>query len=142
MLRISRIAAALSLCLGLLTTNGFAADPDAEKLNGVWRSTSVIENGRPLNEKWIVEVKDGKDKTWINEKYYGSDEYTIDSTKNPKQMDVTYTVNGVKYTCLAIYELDGDKWTYCYADAGFPRPKTFAAPGNGYLVTFKGDPKK
>ena len=33
-----------------------------------------------------------------------------------------------------IYELKGDTLTLCFAEAGDPRPKEFASPGNSKIV--------
>jgi uncharacterized protein (TIGR03067 family) len=67
--------------------------------------------------KWMIKVGD---------KTVASGEFKIDETKMPKEIDIM-DESGMKNdkTKLGIYELDDDKYKYCIAQAGKPRPTEF-----------------
>jgi uncharacterized protein (TIGR03067 family) len=55
--------------------------------------------------------------------------FIVDSSKKPKTIDIMDESGKANaQTKLGIYELDGDKYKYCLAAAGKPRPKEFASP--------------
>ena len=68
----------------------------------------------------------------------------LDSTKNPKWIDMTLKVQGMSMTALGIYELKDDSWKFCLAmsdkgDKPATRPTDFTAErGSGrYLAVMK-----
>jgi uncharacterized protein (TIGR03067 family) len=61
---------------------------------------------------------------------------TLDPTKRPKAIDETITAGpnkGKRFS--AIYEIDGEQHTICFAAAGKERPTEFSStPGSGHLL--------
>jgi uncharacterized protein (TIGR03067 family) len=56
----------------------------------------------------------------------------LDATKTPKHMDAISTE---KEIMPGIYELNGDNYKVCFAQAGKPRPSEFTFnPGSGYII--------
>jgi hypothetical protein len=136
-----------ALCFAILTTGAMMAadgpsqdDPskgDLDKLRGTWLTVSLVNNGKTLvgektpqkegpttklvydGNKWMIKVGD---------KTVASGIFKIDSTKQPKEIDIM-DESGVKNdtTKLGIYELNGDTYKYCLAPAGKPRPMYFTS---------------
>jgi uncharacterized protein (TIGR03067 family) len=132
-------------CLLILTTGAIMAadgpskdEPskgDLDKLRGAWLTVSLMNDGKTIvdektppkegpttkvaydGNKWMIKVGD---------KTVASGEFKIDETKMPKEIDIM-DESGMKNdkTKLGIYELDGDKYKYCLAQAGKPRPTEF-----------------
>jgi uncharacterized protein (TIGR03067 family) len=134
-----------AVCFLILTTGALMAtdgpskdDPsksDLDKLAGTWLTVSLVNDGKTLvDEKTPPKegpsaklVYDGK--KWmikVGDKTIASGEFKIDETKMPKEIDIM-DESGMKNdkTKLGIYELDGDKYKYCLAQAGKPRPTEF-----------------
>lgn len=137
-----------------MTLNGFlilttglllAAPGDLDKLQGTWRTVSLVNDGRVLvgenvppqpgpatklvyeGNRWLIRVGD---------KTVASGIFKVDAIKVPKEIDIL-DESGMKNdkTKLGIYELDGDTYKYCLAPAGKPRPLEFASPmGSGYSL--------
>jgi uncharacterized protein (TIGR03067 family) len=128
----------LILTAGLL----LGARSDLDKLQGTWRTVSLVNDGKVLvgenvppppgpatalvyeGNRWLIKVGD---------KTVASGIFTVDAAKAPKEIDIL-DESGVKNgkTKLGIYELDGDRYKYCLAPAGKPRPAEFASPeGSG-----------
>ena len=121
---------------------GSAAD-EMKKLQGVWEVASGEVNGEPMpaedtagiiltiaNNKYTVVKADFND--------HGS--FSIDATKNPKQMDVRpETGSGAGRTMLAIYEAGADSLRVCYATEGSERPKAFTteADSGRVMIAYK-----
>jgi len=153
-----KISCALILTAGLfLAADEPAKDAapggDLAKLQGTWLTVSLVNDGKTLvgenvppkpgpitkvayeGNKWMVKVED---------KTVASGIIKIDSTRMPKELDVldeSGTKNGK--TKLAIYELDGDTFRYCIAQAGKPRPTEFegnAGSGHSLIVSKREKP--
>ena len=110
---------------------------DLDKLGGTWLTVSLVNDGKTLVDektppkegpstklvydanKWILKVGD---------KTVASGKFKIDETKMPKEIDIM-DESGIKNdrTKLGIYLLDGDKYKYCLAQAGKPRPTEFTS---------------
>lgn len=109
-------ALALSLAVGIVQAGD--ADKDRKALEGTWKGA--------IDKEVLVVVFSGKSFTFTmqkgNENFVVKGTYKIDPAKNPKQMDLTVTdspdakFNGK--TALAIYELKGDKLTWCANEPG------------------------
>jgi len=57
--------------------------------------------------------------------------FTLDPTKNPKEMDSTSDQQAVS---LGIYELEADSYKVCFSPAGKARPVNFSSdPGSGQI---------
>jgi len=117
---------------------------DFDKLRGTWLTESLVNNGKTLvdektpakepitklvyeGNKWIIKVGD---------KTVASGKFAIDASKKPTHIDIM-DESGTKNdkTKLGIYEIDGDRYKYCLAPAGKPRPKDFTSEeGSGYSL--------
>ena len=132
----------MTLTLGLLVPAIVRAD-DAKDMQGVWVPTKGEIDGVPLPEKLLQSTKltigNGKYAVEVGaEKDAGT--LKLDSTKNPRQLDITSTegVNKGK-TFYAIYELSDDTLTVCYGLESKPRPTEFKTrkDGNMALMVYK-----
>lgn len=131
----------LILAAGLL----LAAPSDLDRLQGAWRTVSLINDGKVLvgenvppspgpatklvyeGNRWLIRV---------GEKTVASGIFKVDAARRPKEIDIL-DESGMKNdkAKLGIYELDGDTYKYCLAPAGKPRPAEFASPeGSGYSL--------
>ena len=110
---------------------------DLDKLSGTWLTVSLVNDGKTLvaekdppkagpatklvydDDKWMIKV---------GEETVASGKFKIDATKKPKEIDI-FDESGNKNdkTKLGIYELDGDTYKYCLAEAGKPRPTEFTS---------------
>ena len=63
--------------------------------------------------------------------------FKVDPTREPKALDLTDTFGAdAGKTFLAIYALEGDRLTFCAADAGQERPAEFRTrPGQDLRVS-------
>jgi uncharacterized protein (TIGR03067 family) len=144
-----------TLCVLILVAGGvMAADNparedtskgDLDKLHGTWLTVSLVNDGKTLVDvknppkegpmtklvydgtKWMVKVGDKTIATGV---------FKIDSTKKLKEIDIM-DESGTKNdkTKLGIYEIDGDKYKFCLAGAGKPRPTEFTAKeGSGHSL--------
>ncbi len=144
MRRTGCVCTALALMLGAARAQKVDVKSDLDKLQGSWAMVLFFANGEELPAD---QVKTGE--VLIDDNEYrpklGATVETatvrLDSSKSPKQIDITYTTGFLKgNTTRGIYKLDGDTWTICRgisADKG--RPTEFAAPtGSGLqLVVWK-----
>jgi uncharacterized protein (TIGR03067 family) len=110
---------------------------DLEKLCGTWLNVSLVNDGKTLVDEKALSPKgpttnlvyDGN--KWmikVGDKTVARGVFKIDATKMPKEIDIM-DESGMKNdkTKLGIYELDGDKYKYCLAQAGKPRPTEFTS---------------
>lgn len=109
----------------------------ADKLSGKWQPTSM-----QLGETKVPAEQLGKTTLVIDgDKYSVTAGGTVDkgtlkldTAAKPKAMDITGTDGPNKgKTLLAIYELDGDKLTVCYALEG-KRPTEFKSTSDKVLL--------
>ena len=110
---------------------------DTEKLTGVWDIVALETEGAKLSESLFIGSKiilNGASFTTVSMGATYSGSFTVDESKNPKTMDMTFTDgthSGAK--SLAIYELNGDEWKLCLCLAGGDRPLEFStSPGDGH----------
>jgi uncharacterized protein (TIGR03067 family) len=117
----------------LIVANTLAADaPNDEKgLQGTWSLIAGEADGEALTAKQLKEGKleiKGNDYTVsLADKETVKGTQKLDSTKEPKTIDITDT-NGPNKgkTSLGIYELKGDEFRVVFAPPGKPRPNKFA----------------
>jgi uncharacterized protein (TIGR03067 family) len=110
---------------------------DLDMMQGTWNLVSAMEDGKALPDD---EVKQTTIVVRGNSfRFPGLAEdatskegtFTLDATKNPKEIDSTSTDNEVS---LGIYELEPDSYKICFAPAGKPRPTRFSSePGSGQI---------
>ncbi|MBV9124365.1 MAG: TIGR03067 domain-containing protein [Planctomycetes bacterium] len=136
----------------LMATTAFAteetrdqAKSDKELIQGTWEVVSSREGGReiPADKRAGLRIlitadlltfqpKDAKglkDTLGIH--------FTLDSTKNPKEMDTTHELDpGQPITQLGIYSLEGDTLKLCLGGAGQPRPTRLESQAGDSSVSF------
>jgi uncharacterized protein (TIGR03067 family) len=118
---------------------------DLDKLSGTWLTVSLVSNGKTLldekaqpkagpatklvyaGNKWMIMAGD---------KTVARGIFKIDATKTPKEIDVMDESGAMnEQTKLGIYELEGDRYKFCLAPAGKPRPTEFASkPGSRHSL--------
>jgi len=124
---------------------GVNADADPRKqLAGSWTCASATIDGTPLAAETAkvltLTLTADRFKTQRGEQVLFDSTYTVDATKDPKQIDMIGTEGDLKgKPALGIYKLDGDKLTLCYTMPGKERPAKFeSAPKSGvYLIEWQ-----
>jgi uncharacterized protein (TIGR03067 family) len=110
---------------------------EMEKLQGTWKQIGYERDGvtEPRDEVGWEPRSTFVGDTFVVTLADGSipirGTYKIDPTRNPKTVDWTDTIGeDAGKTLLAIYQLDGDSFTFCAAYPGFERPTEFTTrPG-------------
>ena len=131
------------LILALAVGAPGAKDPpkkDDPTLVGLWAAESAIKNGRPdMNptDATLEFTADGK----VTLKEKGRDisgTYTTDPKKDPPQVDLTLSANGMTVTLPGIFRIEKDTLTLCLTPVG-DRPKKFESTegSNHMLLTLK-----
>jgi uncharacterized protein (TIGR03067 family) len=120
-------------------TRDDAAAKEYARFAGTWKWVSIEVDGKkgPLeamqNLRLILKGTDFSLREGANT-VRGT--YKLDVTKNPKQIDATFTDGPDKgQTLLGIYELTNDTYRVCMAMPGKPRPTDFVSrPGSGDVL--------
>jgi uncharacterized protein (TIGR03067 family) len=101
---------------------------DLQALQGTWQAQSITENGQdvPAEEAGKLRlVFAGSTVTILTGEDKGPEStFTLDATNKPATMDIKDKKSG---TTLAIYRLEADVLTICFANPGETRPKEFAS---------------
>jgi uncharacterized protein (TIGR03067 family) len=109
------------------------------KLKGSWTSTEVLKKGEGTT--MTVGLKFDGDRLTIT--VNGSDviegTYSIDPSKSPAAIDVTFEKDGNSVTVAAAYEFKGDSLRICHVIDGGPRPTAIESNEKTALVTLKRD---
>jgi uncharacterized protein (TIGR03067 family) len=123
-----------------------AVKEEMKKLEGTWKTESSIRDGKKLEDEkakaYILKLK--ADGTWsmTNGKDTWTGTFTVDPTKKPKTGHFIGKTGPFKdKSTLDIYELDGDKLTFCYVVVPTAEEATKTAPtkfvsetGSGYSL--------
>jgi uncharacterized protein (TIGR03067 family) len=112
---------------------------------GTWRLISREVDGTKSTKEEIKDVigtNDGLGKFSVRrgDKVIAEATVTLDPTKSPKTIDVTFTAGENKgKTLLGIYEIEGDTFRECVARPGDRRPAAFSAKAGSRctLIVFK-----
>ena len=117
---------------------------DTDKLTGVWKCVSGVNDGKMLPEDIVKQLK----LTLTKDKYKAEKGaallfegvYKIDAHQQPKHIDITAPEGDqAGKTSKGIYTLEGDTLKMCYSNSDGDRPKKFESkPGSGVtLVMWK-----
>ena len=103
---------------------------DLAKMQGDWRTVSVIDNGTRVADdeaQTLFRTVAGNSYSLFRfSKPLTKGTFTIDATKRPKTIDVLPTASkGPAKPILGIYEFDGTTLKICNARPGKPRPTDF-----------------
>ena len=104
------------------------AKADKEKIQGTWKWESVLDQGKeqPSPEANRLVITSGLMKIVYPKDDAMGWKYTIDPSKDPKEMDWVVEIDpGHPIRQLAIYSLDGDTLKICSTAQGKPRPTKF-----------------
>src|SRR5262249_2195520 len=113
-----------------------------EKLDGTWVATSYVDHGKKgsdvIEAKFTLVLKDGKYTVRLNGDVADEGTYTVDASKNPKQIDTTSNGGGKKGKVdRGIYELKGDVLKTAFDEITLQKRPT-AFDGDKYqVVEFK-----
>ncbi len=136
----------LLLNMLLMINSGAAAQPAAEKLQGVWTTTAAEHNGQPdefvkgdtitiQSNSFVIKGKEGTMKGTLK----------LGAGQKLLTADFVHSDGPFKgKTALAIYEVNGDECKFCFAPPGAKdRPSELAAKAGSqnFLVTLKREKK-
>lgn len=135
---VSRLFFVLSVASSslLFVSAAVAAEPtaaesaDLKKMQGKWNVANFEAHdvNPDIGQRMIVEVNGRKLSISINERVELIYEIAIDPGKSPKEITLSYLIEGKKQRCNGIYELDGDAWKLLWNDVSDDaRPKAFSA---------------
>ena len=133
-------------CAGLLATLGImlASCSTTPPLEGKWNCASATIDGKALPESTTSRLRltltKERYKTEKDSEVLFDSTYTIDASKNPKQISMIGTEGDLKgKEAQGIYSLRDDTLQICYTMPGHGRPTAFASlPGSGaYLIIWK-----
>ena len=117
---------------------------DTDKLTGVWKCVSGVNDGKLLPEDIVKQLKltltKDKYKTEKGAVVLFDGIYKIDAKQRPKHIDITAPEGEqAGSTSKGIYAIEGDTLRMCYANPDKGRPKDFESkPGSGVtLVVWK-----
>jgi uncharacterized protein (TIGR03067 family) len=116
-------------------------------MQGAWKIAAVEADGNSVPSESLESLSltiTGNSYLFVNndEKFHGT--LTLDSSKQPKQMDIHPTDGpDAGQTMLGIYETGPGALKICYGQVGKPRPDAFKSePDSGRIfVTYKKDTK-
>lgn len=132
----------LTLSLSCLSSGDEAKD-DAKSINGTWLPSAAELGGENFPDevrKTMKLVMDDGKYTLMVGKSPDKGTVKVDSSKKPKEMDITGTEGPNKgKTIPAIYEMTDDTLRICYDLSGKARPSEFktAKDTKLFLVTYK-----
>ena len=131
------ILLAIGAAVGADEAKDIAAKRDVAFLEGQWVMIAGQRDGQVLPRfllRGATRTAVGNESTVIiGGRLYMRSSYTLDPTKNPKQIDYDVSAGqlaGQKQQ--GIYEITGNTVRFCFAAPGSPRPTDFSAPaGSG-----------
>ena len=130
----STLTATFVLGLAVLATAAaFGQDKgkgDVEKLTGIWTCVSGANDGKPLSDETVKELKltltADRYKTELGKQVLFDSTYKVDATKNPGHIDIIGTEGENKgKAAQGIYAFEGDTLKLCYTMPGKARPTSF-----------------
>jgi uncharacterized protein (TIGR03067 family) len=118
-----------------------ATKKDRQLYQGTWQIVSLTVNGNKVPEPdaqkiRVINQADGAGLLEVEGKVVAKAIFTIDPTKKPKTIDLTFTEGDNKgKTWHGIYEVGKDNRKICYPQLGKNRPTEFSStPENGHIL--------
>jgi len=136
-----------ALLIGADDAKEAAIKQDREKMLGTWIGVSLEQDGTKLEDEAAENMSvtfdaQGKFTVKVEGDEFMTGTYKLDPTKDPKEVDYSWTQDGIQKKVVAIYKLDGDKLTVCGAEEGDEtRPKEFESKSGSRRtqLTYKRD---
>jgi uncharacterized protein (TIGR03067 family) len=113
---------------------------DTDELAGSWSCVSGVNDGKPLAEDIVKQLKltltKDRYKTEKGQVVLFDGVYKIDAGRQPKHIDITAPEGEqAGKTSKGIYALEGETLRMCYANPDKDRPKEFESkPGSGVTL--------
>jgi uncharacterized protein (TIGR03067 family) len=125
------LACAVSVLTACSTMNRSAEKSD--QLAGTWTCVSATVDGRPLPEATVKQLRltltTDRYKTEKGTEVLFDSTYTIDSSKNPKEINIVGTEGDLAgKAAQGIFSLQDDALRICYTMPGKQRPAAFDSP--------------
>jgi uncharacterized protein (TIGR03067 family) len=130
---------AVSLLLTIEPLKNDEPQADSKALQGMWTLVSLENNGEAMPENTLKGRKlffKGDEATFTqSDQVYSHSKIMLDSSKKPKQIDITQTEGREKgKVTKGIYRLEMDKITFCYIYPGEGRPTEFKSEKNAGCI--------
>jgi uncharacterized protein (TIGR03067 family) len=130
----------LVFALLLLAAEDEASKRDREKMLGDWAAVSMVADGAKSSDdeaqSLFRTVKGNSYTMFLFNKPLARYTFTLDASKTPKTIDVVREGVAPGKPLVGIYQLDGERWTICFAAPGKERPKDFTSTeGSGQVLT-------
>ena len=141
MRRTGCVCTVLALMLGAAHAQKVDVKSDLDKLQGSWAMVLFFANGEELPADLVKTGEVLIDDNEYRPKLGATVETAtvrLDSSKSPKQIDITYTTGFLKgNTTRGIYKLDGDTWTICrgITPTRVVRPSLPLQPAPGFSLS-------
>jgi len=114
------------------------ADPLAP-FQGTWEIVSVEKDGSALPQDDIAGMTvmiSGSAYKLINKDNVSKGTFSLDASKDPKQMDVHHqSESGDDQTMPAIYDVSSDTMRVCYNPEGGTRPTSFSTKPDSHFLS-------
>jgi uncharacterized protein (TIGR03067 family) len=137
------IPAVAAMCLLAKNAKG-EQGVTTKQIAGSWTCSSAVIDGRPLADETARQLQltltADRYKSQRGDQVLFDSSYTLDTRKNPAQIDMIGTEGDLKGKIApGILKLDGDTLTMCYVMPGKERPTAFdSQPQSGaFLVVWK-----
>jgi uncharacterized protein (TIGR03067 family) len=118
-----------------------------QHLSGTWSCVSAIVDCKTLTSETTALLRltltENRYKTDKGSEVLFDSTYTVNSSKNPKQINMVGTEGDLTgKEALGIYSIEGDALRMCYVMPGLPRPERFESPPGSkcFLVIWQRDP--
>ena len=115
-----------------------------DALVGNWSCVSAVVDGKPLPDETVrllrLTLTSDRYKTEKGSDVLFDSTYSLDSTTNPKQINMVGTEGALRgKEAQGIYSLEGDTLRICYTMPGDQRPTSFesASGSKAFLVVWK-----
>jgi uncharacterized protein (TIGR03067 family) len=110
---------------------------ELKKFQGTWTVAALEENGQKIPEDKLKEaglkvtIKGNSFVYKVGDKTVVEGTFTIDPSKNPKQLDSEgMNPGGKKEKTIGIYRFEANTLVICFAPDGKERPTDFKAPAD------------